>query len=103
MPAMLYRRFRAVLATSLALAAAPLAALGEDVRFEVSFDRAVRGEPATGRLVVFLIKEGESVWQANPADGPFWEDPQPLYGIDVQGLGPGEAVTIGADTRAPDA
>lgn len=74
-----------------------------DVSFEVSFAKDVRAEPATGRVVVFLIKEGESVWESDPIDGPFWQDPQPMFGADVTELQPGEALTIGADTDFPDA
>jgi hypothetical protein len=40
-----------------------------------------------------LVREGSGISQP-PSSGPFWEDPQPLYGIDVKGLAPGAAATI---------
>ena len=78
-------------------------ARGGDVSFEVTFDRAARDQPAAGRLVVYLVKQGSNVWQREPADGPFWEDPQPLFGKDVSDWKPGDPVVIGADTDFPDA
>ncbi len=64
-------------------------------RFAVGFDARTRGEPATGRLVVYLIREGARIGpRENPADGPFWHDPQPMYGIDVAGLAPGAAAVV---------
>ena len=81
----------------------PHTSAAEDVSFEVSFDASARGEPATGRVVVFLIKEGASVWRASPADGPFWQDPQPMFGADVKDLAPGAAVIIAPETDFPDA
>jgi hypothetical protein len=63
--------------------------------FEVSFDAGLRGEPATGRLVVYLIREGAHVAPgAEPSDGPFWDDPQPLFGLGVTGLGPGASAVV---------
>ena len=70
------------------------AALAAPVSFTVRFDPSVRMDPTTGRLVVYLIRDGSSVGVSAPSDGPFWYDPQPLYGIDVKDLAPGEAVTI---------
>jgi hypothetical protein len=87
----------------LALVAAPAVALAEEVRFEVRFDSSVRADPATGRVVVFLIQEGARVWNASPADGPFWRDPQPMFGADVQDVEPGGSVVIGPGTDFPDA
>lgn len=62
--------------------------------FEVSFDETVRNEPANGRVVVYLIRDGAQVGLASPADGPFWYDPQPLYGIDVKRMKPGDRAVI---------
>ena len=61
--------------------------------FTVTFDAALRDQPATGRLVVYLVREGSGIHQ-DPAEGPFWEDPQPLFGIDVKDLAPGAAATV---------
>lgn len=101
---MFHRRcLRTPLVLLFSLFATSLAARGEDVSFVVSFDRAVRSDAANGRIVVFLIKEGESVWRDDPADGPFWQDPQPMFGLDVTGMLPGQPAIIGPDTKYPDA
>src|SRR5688500_10408075 len=68
--------------------------LAAPVTFNVSFDESVRKGPATGRVVVYLIKEGASVGLVSPSDGPFWYDPQPLYGTDVKNLRPGEPAPL---------
>src|SRR5687768_5841111 len=86
-----------ICAIHLVLAGVSLAA---PVTFNVSFDESVRKGPATGRVVVYLIKEGASVGLVSPSDGPFWYDPQPLYGMDVKNLKPGEGVAID-DTVTP--
>ncbi len=53
--------------------------------FEVQLGPAVRNETKTGRLIVFLIAERSKVpKQSSPVDGPFWDDPQPLFATDVQ-------------------
>ena len=70
----------------------------------VGFDAAVRNEPATGRLVVYLIREGARLGpQAQPADGPFWHDQQPMFGVDLKDLAPNTAVVIDDNaTSFPD-
>ncbi len=73
-----------------------------DVGFRVRFDHAVRSQPATGRLVVYLIKPAATVGTVSPADGPFFDDPQPMFGLDVASLAPGEWVTLNATSLAPD-
>lgn len=41
-------------------------------------------QPTPGRLIVFLISEkSQSLLRQSPVNGPFWNDPQPLYGIDT--------------------
>ncbi len=78
-----------------ALLAVPAAfALAGPPTLTVSFDAAVRAEPATGRLVVYLIKDGAAVGGADPADAPFFDDPQPMFGMDVKDLAPGAAAAI---------
>lgn len=78
-------------------------ALATDPVFEVSFDASVRDAAATGRLVVYLIGEGSKEnAHADPADGPFFDDPQPMFGISVKDLRPGEkAVVDNAATGFP--
>src|SRR5207253_9028683 len=57
--------------------------------------RTVREPPASGRLVVYLMKDGaHPIGGFQPADGPFVSEPQPLYGMDVKTLTAGADVTI---------
>ncbi len=63
--------------------------------FRVTIDKSVRAEPATGRLVVYLIKAGAMVgFGAEPGDAPFFENPQPCFGVDVKSLAPGQPATL---------
>lgn len=63
--------------------------------FTVRLDPSVRTDAATGRLLVLLVRDGAKVGsRREPADGPFFEDPQPLFGIDAR-LAPGETAVIG--------
>lgn len=64
--------------------------------FRVSVEAGLRDRPATGRLVIFLIREGARVKPgAEPGDGPFYDDPQPIFGVDVENLAPGVAFDVG--------
>ena len=80
----------------LALLLAPSLAAAQ-ATFRVTLDGGARSEPARGRLVVFVIREGSKVADREPIDGPFWDDPQPLFGIDTE-LAPGASVVV--DDRA---
>lgn len=64
----------------------------------VSFDASTRPDPASGRIILYLIKDGSKVSSRTPSDGPFWEDPQPMYGLSVTDLAPGKLAII--DDRA---
>jgi hypothetical protein len=64
------------------------------VVFEVSLPKEARDEPATGRVVVFLIKDGAGSPRARPIQAPFWENPQPMFGAEVRELAPGGSVTL---------
>lgn len=68
--------------------------------FRVSFPAQTRDEPATGRLVVWLVRANSPVDIAGraPAEGPFFESPEPMFGIDVKDLAPGAAAIV--DDRA---
>lgn len=83
----------------LVVAAVPvLSGASEPTVFRVTLDPKAREEPASGRLVVFLVAEDAEVGErTEPVEGPFWSDPQPLFGIDAT-LAPGESATI--DDRA---
>ena len=72
--------------------------------FRVSFEEGVRDEAATGRLVVYLIKDGTRVWNREPADAPFFSDPQPMAGMSVEGMKPADVVALhtnSADAQFP--
>lgn len=83
---------------ALAAAAAPAA-----IVIDVTLDPSARTEPATGRLVVFLIGEDSTLFEVEriePTHGPFFGDPQPMYGIDVERLAPGGTVAVGDTATA---
>jgi hypothetical protein len=83
-----------LVAALIAVVSAPLA-LAAPVTFSVTLDPAAKTEAASGRLVVFLIKDGARLRPGQePADGPFWDDPQPLFGADVKDLKPGTPATL---------
>ncbi len=63
--------------------------------FAVHFDAAVRREPCTGRLTIYLTRSGAHVSaQHDPADGFVEEDPQPIFGINVIALKAGQIATV---------
>ncbi len=84
---------------ALAVAAGVLGAQGQRapsasaLRFSVSFAPAVRQEPVTGRVYVAISREmtRPPVEQAGPTGVP-------LFGVDVEGLGPGAAAVIDETT-----
>src|ERR1051326_3504185 len=87
-----HRRAAGSLSLAITLIAGPAAA---QTSFNVSFDRSVRAEPATGRLIVYLIRDGSKVGASeSPSAGPFWDDPQPMFGVDVKDLAPGAAAIV---------
>lgn len=65
------------------------------VTFHVTIDPQARALPASGRLIVMLKRtDARLPAEAQPIDGPFWDDPQPLYAIDVRDLAPGAEAVI---------
>lgn len=64
--------------------------------FDVFIDPSVASKPVSGRLLLFLIKEGAKLKPGTePLEGPFWDDPQPIYGADIVNLGPDAPAIIG--------
>ncbi len=64
--------------------------------FRTHFDASLRNEPASGRLIIFLLENGAKVPpRADPSDAPFYDDPQPIYGVETNNLLPGAELTIG--------
>lgn len=84
-------RVLAALALAIIAPCAPAAA----PRFSVAFDASLRAEPVSGRLVVYLIAPDSGISnRSQPADAPFFEKPQPCFGVTVTDLAPGTPVTI---------
>lgn len=98
-----HRLLRAALcafAAACSLLVAPALAAAGGASFTVTLDKALVKIPVSGRLVVSIIGPGAKVARnAQPNEAPFWDDPQPMYAIDVKGLAPGASVTVddGAD------
>jgi hypothetical protein len=85
---------RRLITAALAFPLLSLAAAAEGATFRVTLAPAARKEAAHGRLIVFLVREGSKVPKdAEPVDGPFWDDPQPLFGRDAE-IHPGEAALV---------
>lgn len=75
------------------------AAARAGVRFEVVLPESAK-EAVGGRVLVYVLSDGAKVRAGTePADGPFYDDPQPLFGISVEELQPGAGVVVddGAD------
>ncbi|MHC5109001.1 MAG: alpha/beta hydrolase-fold protein [Planctomycetota bacterium] len=84
-----------VLLTAVVMISSGQSAWGNGVEFHVTLDEGFSSRPITGRLVVYLNRVGSGIPQERePADGPFLTDPQPMFGIDVDGLAPGATVII---------
>jgi hypothetical protein len=65
------------------------------VSFTITMAKDVAATPQSGRLVVSLVREGGKIGSDKPAlDAPFWDEAQPLFGVDVTDLSPGAPVTI---------
>jgi hypothetical protein len=73
------------------------AAAQKDVSFLVSFDESLQSTPANGRLTVYLMRTDSGIRFSDPADAPFYENPQPMFSIDATGLLPGEVAVINDD------
>ena len=90
---------RLLASVALAFSVSVSVVAAEGAAFRVTLASSARAEPARGRLIVFVVREDSKVpAKAEPVDGPFWGDPQPLFGRDVA-LAPGEAALVdgGAD------
>jgi hypothetical protein len=83
-----------MLAGWLALLSFAVAGDAPALRFRVQMPTTARATPAEGRVVVCLVREGSKIGsRREPADGPFFEDPQPVYGLDAR-LAPGELAIV---------
>lgn len=87
---------RWIAAVVIACVAVPVVcAEGNAPSFSVVVSPQKRTEPVTGRLVIYLIREGARVSPGTPpASGPFFEDPQPIFGVDVSNVAPGTPIIV---------
>ncbi|MBX3355890.1 MAG: hypothetical protein KF724_09350 [Phycisphaeraceae bacterium] len=67
------------------------------VRLPLDAARLLDGGPTTGRMLVFLRRPGSRARGA-PIDAPFFEDPQPLFGREVESLVAGEPVVFSEES-----
>lgn len=65
------------------------------IEFRATVDPAAQSAPASGRLVVYLIDQASAMRQRQPADGPFFSDPQPMFSVAVDRLPAGEVIVVG--------
>ena len=92
-------RSRLVLGSALALACAGSAAVATraqtkaPLRFMVSFPAGRSAQPLDGRVLLFISEVGTSE-PRNQSDQYRANSTRPIFGVDVDGLKPGEAVTI---------
>jgi hypothetical protein len=66
--------------------------------FSVSFASDIRKDPATGRLVVWVSRGALGLPLSAPGDEIDEQDPQPIFGMDIANLRPGDVATV--DDRA---
>jgi Putative esterase len=64
-------------------------------KFEISFPASAHADPITGRAFVVITKTDNP--EPRQAAGS-WGDAGPLYGVDVNALGPGQIAAIDGDT-----
>ncbi len=92
-------RSRLFLGSALALACAGSAAVATraqtkaPLRFMVSFPAARSAQPLDGRVLLFISEVGTSE-PRNQSDQYRANSTRPIFGVDVDGLKPGEAVTV---------
>ncbi len=80
------------LLASLALLAVMAADVLAGPVFRVTLAPTVEG-PVSGRLVIGLVGVAAGApGQEDPNDAPFWDNPQPLLGADVNDLAPGASI-----------
>jgi len=65
-----------------------------NLKFAISFPEELCKEPLDGRLLLMISSDGKAEPRFQISDGP---DSQLIFGIDVEGLTPGEEAVIDAD------
>jgi len=61
------------------------------LRFEISFPETLRKEPLDGRILLLVSDDFEREPRYTAAN---WTNPQPFWGIDVEGLSPAQAAVV---------
>lgn len=91
-----WRRWVATAALALVALILPTRALAAGAVFTVRIDPALTPPPpVSGRLIVSVIAAGAKLGrEAQPLDAPFWDDPQPLFGMDVVNWDPTKPITL---------
>src|SRR5262249_14733574 len=74
---------------------APGPSAGGSLRFELSVPLDVHGESVTGRMFVIVTRKDKPEPRLQVGG---WNDPSPLFGVDVSALKPGTPAVINAET-----
>jgi hypothetical protein len=74
----------------------PKAADSTGFRFEVFVENGVRSEPVDGRVILIVSDDNSSEPRFQRLRSP---DAPAVFGVDVEGLAPGQAAVIDSDTR----
>ncbi|HZD93213.1 MAG TPA: hypothetical protein VE133_03105, partial [Candidatus Sulfotelmatobacter sp.] len=80
------------LAVTIYVVAAQLSAAASSITFKITLP-ATQAEPMTGRVFVIIARAGDPEPRLQVGS---WRSRTELIGIDVQGLGPGQTVTLDA-------
>ncbi|MCA9306083.1 MAG: hypothetical protein KDA16_06095 [Phycisphaerales bacterium] len=63
--------------------------------FDVWFPEEVFAEPVSGRLIIYMISDDAPIGRGmSPVRGPFMDSAQPMFGVDVKDLKPGEHLIV---------
>lgn len=63
--------------------------------FDIWFPEEIRAEPVSGRLLMYLISDEAPIGRGMlPILGPFIEHAQPMFGLDIKDLKPGDHLIV---------
>ena len=71
------------------------ASAAASVKFEISFPRSLHAQPVTGRVFLVISKENSPDPRLQAG---FWGDTAPVFGMDVNDLGPGQVAVVDGGT-----
>lgn len=66
----------------------------KDLSFVVTFDESIQNHEARGRIVVYLINQADGFGRTDPASGPFFSKPQPMYSVSAAGVKPSDNTVV---------